>query len=102
MTVSTTSPVASTAPKHSAPSSGTLRAYRAELRRSHMSPGERAGLQRCAIATQRFRNRNERMAVGIRCGFSRLERNEIPADELERTLSIIRHELAVKASKGKP
>lgn len=80
----------------SSPSSGTLKAYRSELRRSHMDPAQRAGLQRCAIAIERFRNRNERMAVGLRCGFRRLEKNEIPEDELERTLAAIRHELAVK------
>ncbi len=69
-------------PQSETQSEGQLRAYRSELRRSHMTPGQRGDLARLAIATERFRVRNARMALGLQCGFKRVETGEVPSERL--------------------
>ncbi len=44
-----------------------------------------------------YRLRNERMAIGLRCGFARLEHGRISNEELEATRRTIRGEEAERA-----
>lgn len=63
--------------------------FKVELQRPSPSDPTR-DLPALVKLTAAYNQRNDRMAIGLICGFSRLERNQIPEDEMKSVITAIR------------